>query len=552
MSSIHDRDKTLSSSMTIRFWPNRRLKYGALLLVALMLQWLLIALPGLSTERLFVNFGAVEYSVSVANLETFARTGELPYELRSLGRFLSAEQLEQLRNGLTVSADIDVVTVSQFLYSAQGEATLRLLGELVQTAARQNGASAIRAALILAAADGEGQFNALNILNHFPTQGARVDLQRLSTVARTVITELNETEAAVTQIQQQAALDLASAGETGVTAVNLLQPGPERWQMQSLDQLTLPTDLYLPARQNAPLIVISHGLGGNRATFDYLAEHLVSYGFAVAVVEHPGSSAAQLEALLTGKADNVIEPEEMMRRPLAIQTLLDELATVAQAPTIGDHLNLQQVGVLGQSLGGYTTLALAGATVQSTALEPVCPIQTSSPLNLSLLLQCAVLTLPQPLPPLADQRIQAAIAINPLDSAVFGPVGMANITVPTMVVSGSADTVTPALAEQIRPFTWLESAERYLLLMENGTHFSTIYEPDPSAAAIPVPAQIIGPAPEAAQRYIQAMSVAFFKTYLAGEDTYRTYLNQAAVQPLSNPALPLSLVQEFTLENEST
>lgn len=330
MSSIHDRDKTLSSSMTIRFWPNRRLKYGALLLVALMLQWLLIALPGLSTERLFVNFGAVEYSVSVANLETFARTGELPYELRSLGRFLSAEQLEQLRNGLTVSADIDVVTVSQFLYSAQGEATLRLLGELVQTAARQNGASAIRAALILAAADGEGQFNALNILNHFPTQGARVDLQRLSTVARTVITELNETEAAVTQIQQQAALDLASAGEASATAVNLLQPGPERWQMQSLDQLTLPTDLYLPARQNAPLIVISHGLGGDRTTFAYLAEHLVSYGFAVAVVEHPGSSAAQLEALLTGQADNVIEPEEMMRRPLAIQTLLDELATVAQ------------------------------------------------------------------------------------------------------------------------------------------------------------------------------------------------------------------------------
>ena len=535
--------------MTIRFWPNRRLKYGALLLVALMLQWLLIALPGLSTERLFVNFGAVEYSVSVANLETFARTGELPYELRSLGRFLSAEQLEQLRNGLTVSADIDVVTVSQFLYSAQGEATLRLLGELVQTAARQNGALAIRAALILAAADGEGQFNALNILNHFPTQGARVDLQRLSTVARTVITELNETEAAVTQIQQQAALDLASAGETGTTAVSLLQPGPERWQMQSLDQLTLPTDLYLPAGQNAPLIVISHGLGGNRTTFAYLAEHLASYGFAVAVVEHPGSSAAQLEALLTGEADNVIEPEEMMRRPLAIQTLLDELATVAQAPTIGDHLNLQQVGGLGQSLGGYTTLALAGATVQSTALEPVCPVRTSSPLNLSLLLQCAVLELPPPLPPLADQRIQAAIAINPLDSAVFGSVGMANIAVPTMVVSGSADTVTPALAEQIRPFTWLESAERYLLMMENGTHFSTIYEPDPSAAAIPVPAQIIGPAPEAAQRYIKAMSVAFFKTYLAREDTYRAYLHQAAVQPLSNPALPLSLVQEFTLEN---
>ncbi|NEQ46975.1 MAG: alpha/beta hydrolase [Leptolyngbya sp. SIOISBB] len=538
--------------MVIRVWTNRRVKYLAVLLAAMMLQWLLIALPGFGAERVFVSFGAVEYSVAVANLESFARTGELPNELRSLGRFLTDEQLDQLRTGLTVSADVDVVTISQFLYSSQGEAALQLLGDVVQTAGRQNGALAIRAALILAAADGEGQFNALNILNRFPTEGARVDLQRLSTIARTVITALNETEAAVAQIQQQAELELANAGTANVNAVNLLEPGPERWQVQSLNQLTLPTDLYLPNGQNAPLIVISHGLGGDRTTFADLAQHLASYGFAIAVVEHPGSSAAQLEALLTGITDDVIEPAEMIRRPLAIQTLLDELEIAAQDPAIGDHINLQQVGVLGQSLGGYTSLALAGATVQNATLEPVCPVQTSraSPLNLSLLLQCAVLDLPQPLPPLADPRIQAAIAVNPLDSAVFGPVGMANIAVPTMLVSGSADTVTPALSEQIRPFTWLESAERYLLLMENGTHFSTIYEPDPSAASIPVPLPLIGPAPEEAQRYLQAMSVAFFKTHLAEENAYHPYLNQAAVQALSDPDLPISLVQDFTLDEE--
>ncbi|MGD1940291.1 MAG: alpha/beta hydrolase [Leptolyngbyaceae cyanobacterium] len=536
--------------MAIRVWTNRRVKYLAVLLAAMMLQWLLV-LPGFSAERIFVSFGAVEYSVALTNLETFARTGELPNELRTLGRFLTDEQLEQLRTGLTLSANIDVVTVSQFLYSSQGEAALQLLGELVQTAGRQNGALAIRAALILAAADGEGQFNALNILNRFPTEGARVDLQRLSTVARAALTELNETQAAVAQIQQQAAATLVGDLDGAAAAVQLTDPGPNRWQLESLNQLTLPTDLYLPDGQNAPLIVISHGLGGNRATLAYLAQHLASYGFAVAVVEHPGSSAAQLEALLSGQTADVIEPEEMIRRVTAIQTLLDELEPVAPDPAIGNRVNLQQVGVLGQSLGGYTALALAGATVQSASLEPVCPVQTatSSPLNLSLLLQCAVLDLPQPLPPLADQRIQAAIAINPLDSAVFGPVGMAAIAVPTMMVSGSADTVTPALTEQIRPFTWLDVAERYFLLMENGTHFSTIYEPVASEDTIPLPSGLIGPTPEAAQRYLQAMSVAFFKTHLAGEETYRAYLHQAAVQPLSQAALPLSLVQEFTLED---
>ncbi|MEM1278432.1 MAG: hypothetical protein AAGG53_00110 [Cyanobacteria bacterium P01_H01_bin.152] len=62
---------------------------------------------------------------------------------------------------------------------------------------------------------------------------------------------------------------------------------------------------------------------------------------------------------------------------------------------------------------------------------------------------------------------------------------------------------------------------------------------------------MIGPFPETAKRYIKAISVALFKTYLAREDVYRQYLNQAAVQTLSDPALPIILVQDFTLEEES-
>lgn len=540
--------------MTIRDWTNRRVKYLAVLLAAMMMQGLLV-LPGVSSDRLFISLGPVEYAIAVADLEIFARTGELRNELRSLNQFLSTEQLNQLRTGLTMSADIDVLTVSQFFYSAQGEATLELLGELVQTAGRQNGAQAIRAALILAAADGEGQFNALNILNHFPTEGARVDLLRVLTVARAALTELNETQVAVTQIQQQAAATLTSADGVTAAAAALADPGPNRSQVRSLNQLTLPTDLYLPDGQNAPLVVISHGLGGDRATFADLAQHLASYGFAVAVVEHPGSSAAQLEALLTGRTQDVIAPAEMVRRATAIQTLLDELEIAAADPAISDRVNLQQVGVLGQSLGGYTTLALAGATIQSSALAAGCPLQaaTVSPLNVSVLLQCSVLDLPEPLPPLADPRVQAVIAINPFASVVFGSAGMADIAVPTMVVAGSADTVTPALAEQIQPFSWLTVAERYLLLMENGTHFSTIHEPIASAdtTSVSLPPGLIGPAPDTAKRYIRAISVAFFKSYLMQEDAYRQYLTQAAVQTLSDPALPLSLIQNFTFEEES-
>jgi predicted dienelactone hydrolase len=82
----------------------------------------------------------------------------------------------------------------------------------------------------------------------------------------------------------------------------------------------------------------------------------------VAVSEHPGSDAKQLQALLSGRADEVTSPREFIDRPLDVKYLLDELTRLSQSePGFQERLNLQQVGVIGQSFGGYTVLALAGA-----------------------------------------------------------------------------------------------------------------------------------------------------------------------------------------------
>lgn len=522
-----------------------------LALAMALLQFLLFATPSFSTERIYASFGPLERSVAVADLFTYARTGELPRELQILSRILSAEQLEQLRTGLSVSADIDVVTVSQFLYTAQGEAILQWLGELIQTEGRQNGALAFRGATILAAADPDGGLNVLNVLKHFPTQGARLDLGRLLGIGRVAIEEVNQTRAMTTKIfeQEKATSDTRDGANADLSGRNLASQGSNLSEFFTLEQTTLPTDLYLPEGENLPLVVLSHGLGGNRNTLAYLAKHLSSHGFAVAVVEHPGSSEEQIGELLSGQVGEAVEPEEMIRRPVDIQLLLDELEMLTQnEPAFRNRLDLQRVGLLGHSMGAYTSLALAGATIDLDTLGESCPPQFSQ-LNLSLLLQCLVLSLPQPLPILQDERVKAAIAINSIGSAVFGPTGMANIKVPTMIVSGSADTVTPALAEQLRPFSWLSVSERYLLLMEGGTHFSTSYNPQASTDSITLPEEALGPNPQLAQDYIKAMSVAFLKTYLAEDETYRQYLDSSYTAGLSQPELPMVLARNVTIED---
>ena len=114
------------------------------------------------------------------------------------------------------------------------------------------------------------------------------------------------------------------------------------------------------------------------------------------------------------------------------------------------------------------------------------------------------------------------------------------------MVSSGADTVAPALQEQLVPFTWLTQPERYLLLMRQGTHFSTIAVTETGSEAFDLPSEIIGPDPELAQTYLAASSLAFLTTHLVGETTYQALLSADGIAQLNQDPIKLSLVQSLT------
>lgn len=261
----------------------------------------------------------------------------------------------------------------------------------------------------------------------------------------------------------------------------------------------------------------------------------------MAVPEHPGSNDEQLRLLLAGRSNRITQPSEFINRPLDIKYLLDELERLDAA-----NLNLQQVGAIGQSFGGYAVLALARADLNFEQLQADCSNLENS-LDVSLLLQCRALELPQTNYSLRDPRIDAAITINPITSRIFGKAGLSNIKIPVTIVSSSADRIAPALAEQILPFTWLNNPEKYLVLLEGGTHFSTLGFSNPETDPIPIPAQIIGPDPAIARSYLNSLSVAFFKTYLTRASLYRPYLTATYAQAISTESIGLSLVRSLDL-----
>ncbi|MGB7520493.1 MAG: alpha/beta hydrolase [Spirulinaceae cyanobacterium] len=511
----------------------------------------LLADRALSAERIYVSYGILDFSISVEALETYAREGKIEQELTTYAGYLNEKQLIQLRQVLQTRADLDAVAVAQFFYTPQGEIILQRVGKVIQTQARQSGFYALRSALILAAADEEG-LTPLNILKKFPTVGIRINSRSGFQILDQLSSTIKLTQQAVSDIEiqgRESALanpitnlpNLRDLRESGTTKFTV-----ERLNLRDNQRLRIfPVDLYLPqnSKETSPLIVISHGLGSNLNSFRYVALHLASHGFAVAALEHPGSNSAQVGALLAGLANEVSPPQELIDRPLDIKYLLDVLEQ-----SYSNKINLERIGILGQSYGAYTSLALAGADINREQVRADCQSDSNVDfLNISLLLQCQAIYLEDANYELKDDRIAAVIAINPLDSTIFGETEIGKIEQPIMIFGSSDDTVTPVLVEQIMPFTWLTSPPKYLALLKGGTHFSAIAEDEGS---IPLPPEAVGPDPKIAQEYVKALSLAFFSTYIGQLPEYQDYLTSSYALSISKEALPLILLDSLTLENQ--
>jgi len=503
---------------------------------------LLTTRPAISAEQIALSYGVLQQSVSIDQLEAYATTGEIGDELVMYARFAPSEQLTQLRQILLIRVPLDAHSVSPFLNTAMGEQLLQHLANLIRHDAAQPDSLAIRDAFVQAASDPDG-LTLLNVLRQFPAEQVEIDLARSFEVF-TVWKKLNEqTSQAIAQINQQASLK-ASETRLPSSLADLRQQGPFTWTQRTITLTddsrgrSLPVDIYLPlTQQHYPVIVISHGLSSDRFSFAYLAQHLATYGFVVAVLEHPGSNWNQFLAFLDGQSNWIMNPREFIDRPLDVTYVLDELDRLSQSDeTLRERLNLQRVGVIGQSLGGYTALVLAGAEVQFDQLKTGCQAFHQS-LNLSLLLQCRALTLPQRDYDLADPRVTAAIAISPVVSGILGRAGLNQIKTPVLIIAGSNDRLAPVLLEQIQPFTWLTTPDKYLALVNGGTHFSSVvHAPTDIGSETDLNRAIV-------RHYVAALSTAFTQTYVAKQSNYRPYLSAAYARTISQEHSQLSLVQ---------
>jgi predicted dienelactone hydrolase len=527
---------------------------------------LLLSCAATAAERIYATYGFIELNIPVKDLEVYAAEGRLSPTLETYAKYLKPAQLQDLREALKKRIELSSEVISQFLYTPTGEKLLERASTLVKAKSQVSSVQALRSAMILASTDAQG-LTVLSLLRNYPDAGIQVDVAQGIEVFQGVRRLVGQTNTAISLVQQQS--DGVAKTASAAPLPNLLalrQPGKFTWDVLPLSltdnrpqrlQMTgkvrqYAADVYVPKLtklQPMPIVVISHGLGSGRKSFRYFAEHLASHGYVVAVPEHPGSSNQQFEALLDGKADDVSRPMEFLDRPLDVSFLLDELGRLSLTDDrLKGRLNFKQVGVMGQSFGGYTALALVGATFSAERIQKDCGPELSKTLNLSLLLQCQVQQLPKKKYVLRDPRVKAAIAVNPMSSSVFGPEGFKTIQAPVMIVSGTQDSIAPPLAEQIEPFTWLPKIEKRLILVDGATHFSTIDELQPSEKVFVTPKELIGRTPDLARSYMRGLGLAFFQTYVQQQPKSAIFLTPASIKSQSMQPLLLRGITSLSSE----
>jgi predicted dienelactone hydrolase len=489
-----------------------------------------VAFTSQAAEKIYFTYGSLNWSLRVSSLRTFATTGKVNQDLKFYLKLVDKKQQPTFQKALIQKADISPILLSRFFNSSVGEKILDRFGRTIGIPGGVNGKYAIRGALVQAALDPQG-LTLLNFLEKFPTE-IQVDLNRGLAVAEEVEEFLSATESIESELgkisTQQIATqpyrdfsrfpDLRQRGNKGIIA--------EKWQLEDTSrQRKLFALVYKPQTWRdgkTPVVVFSHGLASKPEDFGQIGEHLASYGYVVVMPQHPGSDYIQIQDLIAGYKRQVFEFQEFIDRPKDISFIIDELTRRNQTE-FGGRLNLESVGVAGHSFGGYTALAVGGATIDWDNLQQECD-RNIWRINLSLLLQCQALELPRTQYNFKDARVGAIFAINPANSAIFGQKGLSQISLPVMLGSGSYDPATPIVYEQTNSFLWLTTPDKYLGLLEGQAHVD-VSKLDPGIQEIidSVPGLTL-PDAELLADYTNALFIAFFEVYTAKSDRYRPYL----------------------------
>jgi len=248
---------------------------------------------------------------------------------------------------------------------------------------------------------------------------------------------------------------LSAAATVAIVAATLSAPAIATpvvcnavWTDAARSGRAVPVRIRMPEGSGrAPVILFSHGLGGDLDAGTDWVTAWNEAGFMTVNIQHAGSDSAIWKGRMRPMQGlrGAMNGEQLQARAGDVHFVLDQLYKGGRegACDLG-RADTGRVGMAGHSFGAQTTLAMSGARYGGEAI-------------------------------MRDPRIKAAIALSPQpaqgqdDRSAFG-----GISIPFFSITGTRDElpflnkVTPQ--DRTRPFAAMPVGNKYLLVLDGANH----------------------------------------------------------------------------------
>lgn len=285
-------------------------------------------------------------------------------------------------------------------------------------------------------------------------------------------------------------LRIAGTGETPTAMLTVKDARRDR---------ELPVKVYLPvAKSPAPVVLFSHGLGGNREGSAFLGKHWSARGYVAVFLQHPGSDdSVWRDVPVAGRLAALREAANLKNTVLRFEdvpAVLDQLEkwNGESGHILQGRLDLSRVGMSGHSFGAVTTQGVSG--------------------------QSALLGGQKFLEP----RIKAAVIMSPSVPQVGAAErAFGGVKIPWLLMTGTQDSA-PIGGQTIESrrgvYPALPVGDKFELVLHNAEHSAF------TDRALPGDRQARNPNHH---RAILALSTAFWDAYVQGNADAQAWLQGA-------------------------